>query len=505
MQPVKRSLTALAGAACLAATLIAVPSAQAAVTQSHITTPKKVAYLVFDSNAANSFAVSGTSKGGTADHVDLACYDASSSDTLATNVPVHAGGAFSAPAVPLGAPPYSACRLRAIPSGTTPGVLTPFTGPTLMLGENTLDRYASGPSAGKLYGYSSYFQQPGGGFDYGAVAECGVCNGYLTGPDLSPGPVTFSSNGALTYLTNGPEARSEIQVDGANAYPPAAAESINATAKGLPRITYSYAQNQKTGDVVIHETEHFVKCAKATYPPTSVSCASFKPAGITDTVTITQDHSGRIAWVSHTFRNTSGTCHFLDLLWDNTQTFGTGDSRQLEYEFPGESSYSTHARKDVVNLRRGPGTILIRKHGAADGDATTGRGAIVYDQTAPQAEFRYVGSGKETFTLRQSVTIGGYNFARFRFAYVQGYDSAEVASLAQYAATAFKGTHVPEVVGKSLARAKRALAVAHLTVGRISHVHSATVRAGHVVSARPGPTKHVDFGTRVSLVVSKGS
>src|SRR5262249_47191489 len=157
----------------------------------------------------------------------------------------------SAPAVPLGTPPYSACRLRAIPSGTTPGDLTPFTGPALMLGMSTLDRYSSGPSAGKPYDYSAYFQQPGGGFGYGTVAGCGVCDGSLTGPGLTPGPVTFTSNAALSYLTHGPQIRSEIQIDGANAYPPAAAENINATAAGLPKITYSYAQDKKTGNVVI--------------------------------------------------------------------------------------------------------------------------------------------------------------------------------------------------------------------------------------------------------------
>ncbi|HEY2353751.1 MAG TPA: PASTA domain-containing protein [Gaiellaceae bacterium] len=500
----KGRVAAIVGAACLAATVVAVPSAQAAVTESHITTPKNVSYLVFDGNAANSFAVSGTSEGSTTDHVDLACYDGSSSDTLATNVPVRTGGAFSAPAVPLGSPPHSSCRLRAIPSGTTPGDLAPFTGPALMLGMSMLDKYASGPSAGKPYGYSSYFQQPEGGFAYGAVGDCGVCSGYLTGPGLSPGPTTFSSNAALSYLTSGPEIRSEIQIDGRNAYLPAAAETINPDAKGLPEIEYVYSQNRKTGDVVIHEDEPIVKCAKVAYPPTAASCAKFTPAGITDVVTITQDHSGRIAWASHTFMNTTGTCHFLDVLWDNSQTFGRGDASRLEYKFPGESSFAMHARKDVVNLASGPGTILVRMHGAADGDTTTGRGAIVYDRTAPQAEFRYVGSGHESFTLRQSVTIGGYNQARFRFAYVQGYDSAQVASLAQYAATVFKGSRVPQVVGKSLAAAKRALVAAHLKVGPVTHVHSSTVPSGHVVSERPGATHRVDYGTAVRLVLSKG-
>ena len=158
-----------------------------------------------------------------------------------------------------------------------------------------------------------------------------------------------------------------------------------------------------------------------------------------------------------------------------------------------------------IGLPHHGGTVFVEVHAAADGDKTTGKGAMVYDRPASAATFNALESDYEGFTLHQKATVPAGGSTRFRFAYVQGYKSAQVASLARYAAGAFKGTAVPSVVGKSLAAAKKALARAHCAVGRIKHVHSAKVPAGRVVSERPKAKTHVDYGTKVSLVVSKGN
>jgi hypothetical protein len=166
-------------------------------------------------------------------------------------------------------------------------------------------------------------------------------------------------------------------------------------------------------------------------------------AGVTDNITITQDHDGHLAWFSEVFTSTDGQSHTLDLLWDNNQRFhnSVGDSTQLEYAFPGQSSYSMHALSDTVSLpASSPGTILIRMHGAADGDMTTGQGAIVYDRPATGATFTDVESGDSEFTLHQTGTVPAGGTTRFRFAYAQDYLAANVASLAQTASTAFLNT-----------------------------------------------------------------
>jgi hypothetical protein len=256
---------------------------------------------------------------------------------------------------------------------------------------------------------------------------------------------------------------------------------------------------------VIHETSPLVKCTTTTYPPTAVSCTKFVSAGVTDTRMITQDHAGRVAWITDMFKSTDGHAHTVDFLWDNEQRFhGTGDSTQVEYKFPGQSSYSMHVLNDSVNLPAKPGTIFVRVHGAADGDMTTGQGAIVYDRAATTAKFVYVGSGYERFTLHQTAKVPAKGSTRFRFAYVDDFHAATVASLAKNATTVFKGCTVPNVVGKTLRAAKKAILHGHCAVGKIRHVPSTTIRAGTVVFELPAPKTHVDYGTKVVLGVSKG-
>jgi hypothetical protein len=505
----------LAGAAvaCLVAALVATGSAHSAaraVTKTSITTPGDLAYLIYQYNNPNTFKVAGTATGASGSHVDLVCYYGSTSATIASNVAVNNGKFVVSGASLEAANVYTPCRLRAIPSGTTPGNLTPFAGPRLLVGFNRLYNVTSGANSGKLYEFYSFFQQLGGGFDFESLSGCGVCDGYLTTSNFAPSTVTWWSNAALYSNPAGPVHRSELQIDGANAYLPHSADQINEGAPGMPTLTYSYSQNTKTGDTLITETEPIVKCANATYPPTKASCPTFVSAGVTATVTMTQDHSGLVAWASDVFKSTDGKSHSLDLLWDNTQDFHcggkcVGDSTKDEYEFPGKKTYSTHVLGDTVSVASGPGTIFVKVKGSPDGDPLTGRGAMVYDRTATQAYFRDVETGHESFTLHQTATVPAGGSTRFRFAYVQGYKSAEVASLAQYATAIFKGCTVPNLVGKSLAAAKKALARAYCAVGKITHVHSAKVPAGRVVSERPKAKTHVDYGTAVNLVISKGN
>ena len=253
-----------------------------------------------------------------------------------------------------------------------------------------------------------------------------------------------------------------------------------------------------------------MKCASATYPPKAASCPTFVSTGVTATVTMTQDHSGRVAWVSDVFKSTDGKSHSLDLLWDNSQDFHcggscSGDSTKDEYEFPGHKTYSTHVLGDTVSVASGPGTIFVKVKGAPDGD-TADRPRR--DGVRPHGQPGVLQVRRQRPRVVHAPSDGNRSrggSTRFRFAYVQGYKSAQVASLAQYAAAVFKGCTVPNVVGKSLKAAKKAIAHAGCAVGKITHVHSAKVPAGHVVSERPKAKTHADYGTAVNLVISKGN
>jgi hypothetical protein len=273
-------------------------------------------------------------------------------------------------------------------------------------------------------------------------------------------------------------------------------------------VKYSYSLDHKTGNFVIHDTEQLVKCPSATWPPTAVTCSSFVATGVTDHRTIVQDHAGLVAWITDVFTSTDGKAHALDLLWENDQHF-TGDgspyaAANVEYQFPGKKSYSTHVLNDAVSLPKRPGTINIRMHAAPDGNVHTARGAIVYDRPAIAAAFNYFSNSQNDFTLHQTGKIPAHGTARFRFAYVQDFTQAKVSSLARQAATIFKGCIVPNVTGKSLAAAKKAVRHANCAVGKISHENSATVASGHVISSKPKAKTHLDYHAKVALVVSTG-
>jgi hypothetical protein len=79
-------------------------------------------------------------------------------------------------------------------------------------------------------------------------------------------------------------------------------------------------------------------------------------------------------------------------------------------------------------------------HGSADGDMTTGQGAIVYDRPATAANVTSLNSSNSEFTLHQTGTVPAGGSTRFRFAYVQDFLATNVASFAQTAATAFLNT-----------------------------------------------------------------
>jgi hypothetical protein len=300
-----------------------------------------------------------------------------------------------------------------------------------------------------------------------------------------------------------------LQIDGNNAYPVAAAEDINNQAPGLPVVKYSYSLDPKTGNFVIHDTEQLVKCPTATWPPTAATCASFVLAGVTDHRTIVQDHAGLVAWITDVFTSTDGKAHTLDLLWQNDQHFiGNGspyDVANLEYEFPGQKSYSTHILHDHVSLPKKPGTINIRMKGAPTGDVHTARGAIVYDQPATAAAFNYFSASQNDFMLRQTGKIAAHGSARFRFAYVQDFTQTKVNSLARKAAAIFKGCVVPKVTGKTLAAAKKALRHANCIVGKVTQAHSSTVAQGTVISSKPKAGTHLDYHATVNLVISEGN
>lgn len=432
--------------------LVVTPAAHAAISGTQIKTPSSPSFFIGDNSASSqNFSVSGTATGATSgDTVDIRCYfDATDYATAASNVAV-TNGAFSVTNANLGLLEDGLCQLRAVPTGTTPASLTPFAGPTIGVGERDNDPDATAPNTGVNQDFYIWAQQGTAAFDYRSLGQCGVYDGYLYS-GLVNTTITFYCNPGLFSGTYPTSTRSELQVDGKNAYAPGAAANINPAGTGLPAVTETYTVDKATGNTTITETDPIVVCAQPDYPPTDTSCATFTSAGVTDHRTITQDHDGHIAWITDQFTSTDGKSHTLDMLWDNSQRFwggSTGDSNQVEYEFPGQSSFSTHSTGDDVSLPTSGGTILIRMKGAADGDTATGQGAIVFNRPMTGASFIYQDNFSSEMTLHQTGTVPAGGSTSYKWAFVQDYHAATVTSDAQAATTAFLNTVAVTKSGK---------------------------------------------------------
>jgi hypothetical protein len=432
--------------------LVVTPAVHAAITASQITSPANPSFFIADEDASSqTFAISGTTTGGSpsSDKVDIRCYFAGTSVKVKGNVPLNSNGSFSVAAADLSKLLELTCQLRAVPAGTSPADLTPFSGPVVGVGERESSKISGGPNDGKAYDYALDAQQVTAGFDYASLGGCGLHNGFLYDTTYANTTVTFACNAGLGRADSpATPTRSELQIDSANAYAPTQAFFIDSGAGGLPALTDTYTVDKATGSVVIHETDPIVKCSTATYPPTTGSCATFVSTGVTDDRTVTQDHDGHISWITDVFKSTDGKAHAVDLLWSNSEQFfgASGDSSKLEYEFPGENSFATHATGSNFSLPTSPGTIFIRMHGAADGDAGTGHGAIVYDRTATAVKFTSVTALGSEFTLHQAGKVPAGGSTRFRFAYVQDYRAALVGARAKTASAVFRN---PITVSKS--------------------------------------------------------
>ena len=444
------SRSALLSVVCCCAGLATVPSAEAAITGSHVTRPKDPRYLVYNQDSPNTFAVKGTTSGGNpaADKVDLLCFYGTAYATVASNVPLASDGSFSVPAADLSKIQFKLCRLRAVPAGSVPVNLRPFKGPLLGGDARKTYKVSGGPNDGVLRDFYVWGQQRAGAFDYDSLGSCGIDDAYLNDSTLDIGTTTFYCNAWLYYYENFADSsaskRSELRIDGVNAYTPYAAYRINPLASpGFPALHFSLKVDPANGEATIHESEELVKCPDQSFPPTATSCPRFIPTGVMDKRTIVQNHSGHLATITDRFKTTNRKVHRLDLLWQNDQRFyGTGasfDATTAAYRFPGQRHYSTHSLGDTVDLpKTAPAAIFVKQQGKPDGDKESGRGAIVYDRPATSATFNQVDTSNSDFYLHQHARVPNRGSAAFHLAYAQAFTQDTVNSLVRLSKNRFR-------------------------------------------------------------------
>ncbi len=392
--------------------LTAAPAA-AAITSSSITAPGNGSELFYDGDAGSgSVTVRGTAAAsGKSSKGDLLCYTVSDSrwTTVASGIDT-TGGSF-ATGVSLSPIAGAACRLALVPAGKTPAgnAAAAFAGPAISVSDQF-----SHASGGELLGYYVLSGTLTWSFALQSLGECPVTNSYATDPATLGSFSLFTGDACLPKLGGVGAAagtRSSLQVDGLNAYPPAAISVLSAQ-PGFEPLSYSTSFNASHDTVTINENDTPTICdAPATFPPTTATCPSLHDSGIRVSQTTQLLPGGQVVRISQRFSSVDGRAHTIDALFSHSvQAPAAG---QLPgFAFPGQGSFATHGKPDSFSaFPPGPGSVLAVSNAAGLLPAISNPvGAITYGRPPQDATFvTAVGSQTATLVLHyaDNVTAGG--------------------------------------------------------------------------------------------------
>jgi hypothetical protein len=438
--------TLLAGALSLIA-LAGSPIASASAAEtSQITSPAGPTYALYDETAPSSITVSGTTT--ISGNIALRCYYGSKpeNNTLVANEVKPSGGTFSVE-VETKSLYDGPCVLRAVPvadkEAHPPGIASEeaedhFQGPRIVGSSFEIFTESKVP-----YDYEVVSNTLSGYFDIESVGDCGLDYSRLFAPtSLIASDHLFDCNAALYKEddpSSGSSTRSELQIDGANAYGPATAHYLESNLKvaipGAPDVAVTKTFDPSSGLVTIHEVDPIVECSPSTaFPPTSASCTSFVSAGVQLERTWQTSNANQVAWMTDTWRSTDGAAHSLNALYD--QELVNDSETGGAYEFPGDSTFSPATKEQVVTLPSGAGAIYYKEDAATSsgGDGIHPQGAIVYDTrpNGPLSVYRSTEAkeGFNGFEMPYLGTIPAGGTYTLRMAFVQAFALSEVEALA---------------------------------------------------------------------------
>ena len=515
----------IAAIAMVAALAVTPAAAQATVTASTISswtssesgTPANSSYLISLDNTPTTVRVTGTTNGTAGDLVDIVCFYGGTPhlSILRGSVAVGQGGAFDTGNVPLRAIAGHACRLRAIPAGGgTADDTSSYAAQRIAVSEADLPvSLASGPNAGTPFNFYVNAVTFTSFATWSAVGTpsksplstispypCGGPNAAPIDADFNVGN-NFAIDCAGSLLSDDLGVwggRSEVQVDGRNAYDPAAAAGLFPDLGGFPKtLTASVKFDPATGLLSSSSDEPFVFCnGPNAEVPTSSTCPSFVDAGVRLQRTVTTSDGGRVMTMTDTWVSSDGAAHTLDLLYDDVAGVPSIARGNRGWEFPGQTTFSQYGAGDSVPAPgAAPGSILVRTNvKAADGDPTEAFGAISFG-TAPTG-FRFASNSELEEHHILLLAAGGS--AGLTYTYSIGYTSADVNGLALAAQDRFQplALAITSVANSSMGSTPAATLTGTASAG--SGIESLVV-AGQAVQA------HADGTWSANVALSSGS
>jgi hypothetical protein len=422
---------------------------------SQITSPAGPTYVLYDetrSKPQNMFTVSGTTN--MTEKLALRCYYGSNTgeNTLLGEV-TPSGGTFSMEVETGSMPP---CVLRAVlasdkgahpPGDASEETADPFKGPRIV--GTSFEIFAENKVP---YDYEVESNTFSGYFDIESVGDCGLDYSRLFAPtSLVASDHLFDCNAALYKEDDPPSgssSRSELQIDGANAYGPATAHYLASDLKvaipGTPDIAVTKSFEASTGLITVHEVDPIVECSPETiFPPNTTTCKEFVSTGVQLERTWQTSNANHVAWMTDTWRSTDGAAHSLNALYD--QETVNGGKEGGAYEFPGASAFSAITKEEMITLPPGPGAIYYKENAETPniGDGENPQGAIVYDTPTGGQVSVYRGTKESSYNgfempYQQTIPAGGTY--TLRMAFVQAYALSEVQTLANEVLASYQPT-----------------------------------------------------------------
>jgi Glucodextranase, domain B/PASTA domain len=479
----------------LVALAVAPAAAQAAVTSTQITswttqnpTTSDNPYLLSVDNPPNATTVTvmGDAPGANnGDAVDVVCYYGASPTVAKLNTSPIAisGGKFSIGPIPLKPIAGHACRLRAIPAGSETGPeLDSFSAQPVAVSEWARElAISSGPNLNTVFNYyvndvtftgSATWSAAGTPIQSLPTSYKNACGG----PEIAPldaaydvGNFAIDCTGSLLSDDLGSfGGRSEVQIDGRNAYDPAAAQGlftsgspISQNLNGFPAsLADGLDWDPATGMISSDATDPYVECdGPNEEKPTPASCPGFVNSGVVLHRNITTSDGGLVVAMTDTWTSTDGRAHALDLLYDDAVGLVTSPpDGEPGYEFPGQSTFSPYAAGDTLpGPGTAPGSILVHTNvAAADGDPNEAVGALTFG-TAPSG---YAFTANDDFEEHNVLVVPAGGSTTLSYVYSVGYTLADVTALALAAQDRFEPPAVviaPPAGGTSVSTATTTL------------------------------------------------
>jgi hypothetical protein len=205
-------------------------------------------------------------------------------------------------------------------------------------------------------------------------------------------------------------------------------------------------------------------------------------------------------------------CGYLEEYDDTTGlTTDVTASAQVTLRYPSDSlnlEPSFHAAADhTITIPIGydmePGTVdtFMFAHTEAGPSCGAYIGGVVGKLSPGQHTLNWQVKNYKPGTFTLCVTARGYDAEGDPLVFASA--TSQLSVDAETPATT-TGCHVPDVVGKTLARARRALKQDHCGVGAVGQRNGHTHKPGTVISQSAKPGRHLPDGARVRLVVAEG-